>query len=91
MGSLTKGETRDTVPLSGANVAYQTTVKYLPYFFKPFSLNHLQDLFMAHGCVGVFLQNLKEHKEITKKKSHNIVTKQKNSMDGLLLLYIIII
>lgn len=40
---------------------------YLPYFLKPFSLDHLQDLFMAHGCVGVFLQNLKEHNEITKK------------------------
>lgn len=48
-------------------------IEYLPYFLKPFSLDHLQDLFMAHGCVGVFLQNLKEHKEITKKKSQYIV------------------
>lgn len=42
------------------------TGKYLPYFLKPFSLDHLQDFFMAHGCVGVFLQDLKEQKEITK-------------------------
>lgn len=36
------------------------SLKHLPYFLQPFSLDHLQDLFMAHGCVGVFLQNLKE-------------------------------
>lgn len=32
---------------------------YVPYFLKPFSLDHLQDLFMAHGRIRVFLQNLR--------------------------------
>lgn len=30
-----------------------------PYLLQPFSLNHLQDLFMTHGCVGVLLKHLR--------------------------------
>lgn len=35
-----------------------TTRTCVPYFLKSFSLDHLQDLFMAHRCIRVLLQNL---------------------------------
>lgn len=71
MGSITEGETcsafRGKCCTVKQGVLKATmSVKHLPYFLQPFSLDHLQDLFMAHGCVGVFLQNLKEHNKMSK-------------------------
>lgn len=84
MGSITEGETCSAF---GGEMLHSKTgrfkatmsVTHLPYFLQPFSLDHLQDLLMAHGCVGVFLQNLKEHNKMSKNVS-SILCKCQNTL-----------